>query len=394
MKRIIISLLMLILAYTVSAQAQETASFSVAHGPYLQALTTNSVVVSFATSERALSAVELRERGSEDIQTHYMTKDGLRMAYSTHNNVEISGLKPATEYEYRIVAKPTLKYRPYDIQFGEELQSKWHTFRTFAPDADTFTLVVTTDIHDSAAKCEKLLSMHPLESAEAVFYVGDIVCDISCEDQAYESIIDISTELFASQKPMYLVRGNHEVRGSHCRDLDLYFHKIDGRYYALQRFGTTAVLMLDSGEDKADASPVFNGVKELEQYIDQEIEWLRQVVKSKAWRKAEHRIVMIHIPPTSQPMREIEELNKILCWGSARWGEKALEIFNSADIDLMISGHTHQFHFVDERKGEQNYPLVINDNRSAMTVKVSPKGIDLKVINLDAEVILEEYFQK
>lgn len=393
MKRVILSLLALILALTVAAQENQQI-FEIEHGPYLQALSTNSVVVSFATSERALSAVELREKGNQEVTTHYMTKDGLRMAYSRHNNVEIQGLKPATEYEYRIVAKPTLKYRPYDIRLGEELQSKWHTFRTFAPDAERFTFVATSDIHDNAAKCEKLLSMHPLESAEAVFYVGDIVCDISREDQAYESIIDISTKLFASQKPMYLVRGNHEVRGSHCRDLDLYFHKIDGRYYSLQRFGSTAVLMLDSGEDKADASPVFNGVKELEQYIDQEIEWLRQAVKSKMWRKAEHRIVMIHIPPTSQPMREIKRLNEILCWGSARWGEKALEIFNNADIDLMISGHTHQFHFVAERKGEQNYPLVINDNRSAMTVKVSPKGIDLKVINLDAEVILEEYFQK
>lgn len=391
MKQIIFTLFMLLVAAGVAAQ-ESPESFSVAHGPYLQALTTNSVVVSFATSERALSAVELRERGKEEVTTYYMTKDGLRMAYSQHNNVEIGGLSPATDYEYRIVAKPTLLYRPYDIRFGDEVQTEWYDFRTFAPDAETFTFVATTDIHDRAAKCEELLAMHDLESVEAVFYVGDIVCDISREHQAYGSIIDSSTRLFARNKPLYLIRGNHEVRGSHCRDLDLYFHKIGGRYYSLQRFGSTAVLMLDSGEDKADASDVFKGVKELEQYVDEEIEWLREAVRSKAWRKADHRIVMIHIPPTSAPMRRVEQLNKILCWGSARWGEKALDIFNGADVDLMISGHTHQFNFIPAVRGEQNYPLVINDHRSAMTVKVDSRGIGVKVVNLDGEVMLEERF--
>lgn len=392
MKQIIFTLCMLLASVNLVAQESES-TFNIEHGPYLQALTTNSVVVSFATSARALAAVEVREKGCDAVETHYMTKDGLRMAYSTHNNVAIDGLKPATEYEYRVVAKPTLKYRPYDIRFGEEVQTPWYEFRAFAPDAEEFTFVATSDIHDRAEMYEKLLAMHDLESAEAMFLVGDIVCDISREYQAYASVIDSSTNLFARHTPLYLIRGNHEVRGSHCRDLDLYFHKINGRYYSLQRFGSTAVLMLDSGEDKADASPVFNGVKELEQYVDEEIEWLREAVRSKEWRKAKHRIVMIHIPPISAPMRRIAPLDEILCWGSDRWGEKALDIFNKADIDLMISGHTHQFNFIPAHKGEQNYPLVINDHRSAMSVKVAPQGIDVEVINIDGEVLLKEHFQ-
>lgn len=393
MKHTIFALFMLLAALNVSAQ-ESVSPFSVAYGPYLQALTSESVVVSFATSDRSLAAVELRIKGSDAVTTHYMTKDGLRMAYSQHNNVSIANLQPATEYEYRIVAKPTVKYRPYDIRFGEELHTPWYSFRTFSPKAETFTFIATTDIHDNHKKCEQLLSMHDLQTAEAVFYVGDIVCDISREDQAYESIIAPSSRLFAHNKPLYLIRGNHEVRGCFCRDLDKYFHKIDGRYYSLQCFGSTAILMLDSGEDKADDSPVFNGVKELEDYIDEEIEWLRNAVKSKAWRSAKHRIVMIHIPPTSAPMRQIKQLDEILCWGSHRWSEKALDIFNKADIDLMISGHTHQFNFIPESKGEQNYPLIINDHRSAMTVQIERDEIAVKVINIDGEVLLDQRFEQ
>ena len=61
MKQTIFALFMLLAAVNVAAQGYQ-ALFEVEHGPYLQALTTNSVVVSFATSDRALSAVELRER--------------------------------------------------------------------------------------------------------------------------------------------------------------------------------------------------------------------------------------------------------------------------------------------------------------------------------------------
>lgn len=384
--------LMLLIAQGALAQPTPSQEYKIAYGPYLQNLTSEGVVVSFATNLAGLSYVEVRERGGSAVERFETLEDGLRLAHITQNNIQIDGLQPATEYEYRIVSKHTELYKPYDIRFGEPIQSEWYPFRTFDPRSEEFTFIATSDIHDDAAKCETLLRNQPLDKAEAVFFVGDIICDISRVGQAYEGVIEPATKLFAKSKPLVLARGNHEVRGYHCRELDDYFARTDGRYYSLQRYGKTAVLILDSGEDKADKSPVFNGVKQLEQYIDEEIEWLREAVRSKAWRGASHRIVMIHIPPASQAMKEVEDLNKILCWGSKRWGEKAIDIFNSAKIDLMISGHTHRYFFVPEQRGKQNYPLVINDNRSAMAVEVGGDGISVRVTNLDGEVLLDEHF--
>lgn len=390
-----ICLVALALIMVQGAQAQDDSSqeYRITYGPYLQNLTDEGVVISFATNLAGMSYVEVREKGGQTPARYETLKDGLRMTHITQNNIQVEGLQPATEYEYRIVSKKTEKYHPYDIQFGEPISSQWYSFKTFDPASEEFTFVATSDIHDDAAKCETLLRAQPLDDAEAVFFVGDIICDISRVGQAYEGVIEPATKLFAKNKPLVLARGNHEVRGYHCRELDDYFAKTDGKYYSLQRYGKTAVLILDSGEDKADQSKVFNGVKELESYIDQEIEWLREAVKSKAWRSASHRIVMIHIPPASQAMKEVEELNKILCWGSKRWGEKALDIFNGAKIDLMISGHTHRYFFIPEQQGKQNYPLVINDNRSAMTVKVGRQGVSVRVTNLDGEVLLDEHFE-
>lgn len=396
MKRMLKACLFVLLlasAQTSMAQNPSPQTHKITYGPYLQNLTSDGVIVSFATNYASMSHIEVREKGSTQVSHYETLKDGLRMTHITQNNICVDGLQPNTEYEYRVVSRKTEKYDPYDIRFGEPIHSDWYSFRTFDPTSEEFTFVATSDIHDDAAKCQTLLRNQPLDEAEAVFFVGDIICDISRIGQAYTGVIEPATKLFAKNKPLVLARGNHEVRGYHCRELDDYFARTDGKYYSLQRYGKTAVLILDSGEDKADASKVFNGVKALEQYIDEEIEWLREVVKSKEWRKAAHRIVMIHIPPASQPMRDIEALNKILCWGSKRWGEKALDIFNRADVDLMISGHTHKYFFVPERKGEQNYPLIINDNRSAMSVKIDQEGIAVKVTNLDGEVLLDEQFK-
>lgn len=375
------------------AQDLSSIEFKISYGPYLQQLTDNSVVISFATNFMSMSYVELREKGAAETKRFETLKDGLRQAHLMHNNIEVEGLKADTEYEYRVVTKKTELYKPYDIRFGREVYSKWYDFKTFDPESEEFTFVATSDIHDDAGKCDNLLSQQPMDEAEAVFYVGDIVCDISRKNQAYESIIKPSTYHFAHNKPMILARGNHEVRGMFCRDLDEYFVKKDDRYYSLQLFGKTAVLVLDSCEDKPDNSKVFNGVKELESYMDEQIEWLAQTVKSKEWRKAKHRIVMLHIPPASKPMQDDELMKKHICWGGARWGSMAMDIFNKAKIDLMISGHTHRFFFVPEKKGEQNYPLVVNDNRSAMSVKVEKEGIAVKVTNIDGKVLLDEYFE-
>ena len=391
--------LMLLLPSSLMAQeATEAEGYSINHGPYLQGLSYDGVIVCFTTSHKGFSGVEIRKKGSEQAQLHRTSKDGLFEADNTLNAIHIEGLEPATEYEYRIVSKRMLSFEPYKVTFGEEIASSWYTFRTFDPKATEVTFVVANDIHDDAQKCADLLDKMPLDEAEMVFYNGDIMSHYSREGQPYTSFIDVSVEKFASEKPFAVVRGNHETRGHLAREYDNYIYNTrEGRYYGVYYFGTTAVVMLDCGEDKDDEHPVYAGLVDFDRYREEQAAWLSEVVQSKEFRRAKRRIVIVHIPPTVERMAEVEENEKLVAdlmtWrGNAHLGELLLPVLNKADIDVMLTAHLHKQAIFPVQKGVVEFPIIVNDNVSAMLVRSSEEGVYVKIVNREGKVTHEKRY--
>ena len=385
----------------VSAQeavAQSAEAYTINHGPYLQGLTYDGVIVCFTTSHNGFSKVELREKGTDQVRECRTSKHGLLEANNTHNVIEINGLKPATEYEYRIVSKRVTRFDPYHVRFGEQVESEWYAFRTFDPAATEFSFVVANDIHDKADKLSTLLDVQPLAEAEMVFYNGDIMSYYSREGQPFKSFIDVSVEKFARHKPFAVVRGNHETRGPLARTYDEFIHNTrDGKYYGLYYFGDTAVVMLDCGEDKDDQHPVYAGLVDFDNYRLEQAEWLRGVVASKAFRKAKHRIVIMHIPPVTERMAEVEynaaKVRDLLTWpGQVHLGKVILPILNDANIDVMLSGHLHQHMIFPVQSGVVEFPIVVNDNVSSMFVRVNAAGVNVKIVNTEGQTTFESTY--
>ncbi|MBQ4127965.1 MAG: metallophosphoesterase family protein [Alistipes sp.] len=379
-----------------SARSAAQQNYSVNHGPYLQGLCYDGVIVVFTTSHKGFSKVEIRKRGQSEVRVCDSRKDGLIMANNTHNVIRIDGLEPATDYEYRIVSTKVEDFQPYKVTFGESISTPWYEFRTFDPKAREFNFVVLNDIHDDARKCDKLLSMQPMDKANMVFYVGDIMSYFSSPDQPYTSFIDVSVNRFAKHKPFAVVRGNHETRGYLARTYDQFIHNTrDGKYYGFYTFGSTAVVMLDCGEDKPDTHPVYAGFVAFDEYRLEQIEWLKGVLKSKEFRRAKNRIVLLHIPPAVEAMKQQDEkaVKDMLEWhGNVHWGQILLPLLNKADIDLMISAHQHSFHYFAPQKGVIEFPLVINDNHSAMYVSSNDDGISVKVTNQSGKELMNRKF--
>ena len=379
-----------------SAQNAAQQNYSVNHGPYLQGLCYDGVIVVFTTSHKGFSKVEIRKRGQSEVRVCDSRKDGLIMANNTHNVIRIDGLEPATDYEYRIVSTKVEDFQPYKVTFGESISTPWYEFRTFDPKAREFNFVVLNDIHDDAKKCDKLLSMQPMDKANMVFYVGDIMSYFSSPDQPYTSFIDVSVNRFAKHKPFAVVRGNHETRGYLARTYDQFIHNTrNGKYYGFYTFGSTAVVMLDCGEDKPDTHPVYAGFVAFDEYRLEQIEWLKGVLKSKEFRRAKNRIVLLHIPPAVEAMKQQDEkaVKDMLEWhGNVHWGQILLPLLNKADIDLMISAHQHSFHYFAPQKGVIEFPLVINDNHSAMYVSSNDDGISVKVTNQSGKELMNRKF--
>ncbi len=386
--------------YSQGATTAQTAAeaYTINHGPYLQGLTYDGVIVCFTTSHKGFSKVELREKGSDVVRECRTSKHGLLEANNTHNVIEINNLKPATEYEYRIVSKRVTRFDPYHVRFGEEVQSEWYTFRTFNPAATEFKFVVANDIHDSADKCRAVLDVQPLDEAEMVFYNGDIMSYFARPDQPFTSFIDVSVEKFAKNKPFAVVRGNHETRGPLARTYDRFIHNTrDGKYYGVYYFGDTVVVMLDSGEDKDDDHPVYAGVVDFDNYRLEQAEWLRGVVQSKEFRKAKHRIVIVHIPPVTERMAEVEantaKVRSLLSWpGQVHLGKVMLPILNEANIDVMLSGHLHQHIIFPEQSGVVEFPIVVNDNVSSMFVTVNTAGVNVKIVNIEGKTTFDSTY--
>ena len=373
-----------------------TEAYTVNHGPYLQGVTYDGATVVFTTSHNGFSKVEVRKKGSSESRLCDSRKDGLIMADNTHNVIDLLGLEPATEYEYRIVSTRVLDFQPYKVTFGEKITSPWYSFRTFDPAVKEFTFGVINDIHDDSKKCGDLLDLLPMDEVGMVFYNGDILSHYTEQGQPFSSFIDVSVEKFAKHKPFAVVRGNHETRGHLARTYDEFIHNTrEGKYYGVYYFGDTAVVMLDCGEDKLDTHEVYAGFVAFDEYRLEQVEWLKQVIKSKEFRKAKHRIILLHIPPAVEAMKERQEkvVQSMLDWhGNAHWGEILFPALKGTRIDLMISAHMHQHLYFPAHKGIHDFPIVVNDNASSMLVRCNEEGISLKITNRNGKVTFEEKF--
>ena len=346
------------------------------HGPYLQNLGSNEVTLFFTTSARAFSWVEVKGDGWEKPKCFYTVNDGLVQAYNTQNAIRVTGLEPGCEYSYRLVAKEMKQFHPYKIVYGDSIASRWESFTTVPEKMDSSSFVIINDGHDDAQKVARLLGRSQLEKTDAVIYLGDMTSYIDNADVPYKGFIDVSVDMFARNKPFIAVRGNHETRGNMGRDYGNYVARPGGRFYNIYYYGETALIVLDTGEDKPDTHPVYGGINRFDEYRREQARWLEEEVKSKRFRKTRNRIVLMHIPPiipgedNSPEGHAVKELSQLF-----------IPIFNKAKIDLVLSGHTHRQYVLLSKLSGNIFDIVINDNKSVVDLKSGKDGIRVKITN-------------
>ena len=86
------------------------------------------------------------------------------------------------------------------------------------------------------------------------------------------------------------------------------------------------IVMLDSGEDKEEGHWVYAGLTDFNAYRTEQAEWLKELVRTKEYKKAKYRIVISHFPMVmSQQWKEEKEW---VGWADAI--HKFLPILNEA----------------------------------------------------------------
>lgn len=368
-------------------QAQQatatTTDFSLLHGPYLQEVTTSGATVVYETSAKAFTWVEVKAHGAPEAEARrcHTSRDGLFEAFNTFGSVRIGELQPAHSYDYRIVSKQMLDFQPYKVTFGDSIATPWHTFSTIDPQQKEHTIFITSDIHGDAQKLEKLLQLADYHSCNAFFYAGDMMNYIDRHEAPFTSFIDTSVKLFASSIPFEVVRGNHETRGALARSYSHYFPKENGKIYGSYRIGDAMIVMLDSGEDKAESHWVYAGLTDYNAYRTEQAEWLRQLVKSKEYRQARYHIVICHFPLVMDPQWKEEKM----WYGWEDAIRKFLPVLNEAKVDLLVSGHSHRYYFHPVGADGNRFPVLEQGYDSATRLELRDGKVRVKVIDVKGD---------
>lgn len=380
MKKIVFCFLgLLAVLYTASAQ-----SYTFNHGPYLQELSEHAVTFVFTTSDKGFSWVEVKPDGGE-AERHYTVRNGLRDAYNTFNVIRVENLRPDTRYQYRLCSKQIADFQPYKVTFGDSIVSPWRRFSTPDPKATACSFIALSDMHQQPDKLGRLLNQAGVGSADMIFYVGDMMNYYDNEETPFRSFIDKSVELFASEKPFVLVRGNHETRGNMAREYARYVPKSSGKYYGAYRVGDIMFVVLDCGEDKPDDFWVYAGLTDFDGYRTEQAAWFGELIRSKAYKSAKWRIVMNHFPPLSHMESDNPERH-----GIQDITDKFLPLYNQAKIDLMISGHTHAYEFMSPDKYDRlTFPVIVNSTESVARIDIDGRTLKAKVTDTGGNTLKE-----
>ncbi|MCU4177589.1 metallophosphoesterase [Carboxylicivirga sp. N1Y90] len=374
----------LLIATSMLAQ-NENEQLEISHGPYLIEPGFDCITINWTTNKACQSWVEFC--GDTNLGTFpkwggypekvYPSNQGLLEANTTLHSVRLIGLEPGTIYRYRVMSKEILQYNPYEVIYGDTAAGEIFEFETLSNAVSEFSFAAISDIHERSKELDKLLSMTSPDSIAMMFYVGDMLNWIGDEERIFNGMVDVSVDRFATTKPMILARGNHETRGPEARKLFSYFPHSSGQYYFAFTQGEVRFIILDPGEDKTDDHPVYAGLVDFDNYRTEQEKWLEKEVKSEAFLKAKYKLVMCHIPPFSKSTAHgATDITK-------KWGG----IFNSAKIDLIISGHHHRYSLIDSDANKNNMPVVILGQDMLLNADVKANAINIQVNDIEGNEV-------
>lgn len=313
--------------------------------PYLQNMSPTEVSVFVVDTKDSVTWVELTEGDTK--RKIVNESDGFLEAGKGPKSFQIGGLVPGKEYTYTVYRKEIIVFKPYDLQYGETKRTKDYTFRTPLSSAQTVSCLIMNDIHDRPHSFSQLMSLNK-EPYEFVVFNGDTFDYQTDEKQLIDHLFQPVSELFAGEKPMLMIRGNHETRGKYARDFKEYFSYPNGQYYFNFQQGPVHFIVLDTGEDKPDDAEVYGGIVNFDEFRREEAVWLENVMKSNAYRKSPFKVVLMHIPPFHSGD-----------WhGTMHCRELFAPLFEKYRIDVVISGHTHRYG-IHKPNNEHSFPIVI-----------------------------------
>jgi predicted phosphodiesterase len=275
-----------------------TSAFSdtLVRGPYLQSVTTDSIIVAWETEDSSRGEIvygETDEYGSRVTDP----------VVGTNHAIILTNLTPYTTYHYRVEGD------------GVPLSAD-AAFRTAAgPDQTKFTFAAFGDtrtghqIHQEVV--DSIVAMEP----DFVLHTGDLVY-LGSEFPYWDAFFEIERELM-SRIPLFPALGNHEVNHQHY--FDLFYLPGNERWYAFD-YGNARFICL-----QVDGIVDFSSGSEQYDWLEREL-----AANTQPWF-----FVYFHIPPYTSSLEDPDIEQDVR--------QALAPLFEQYGVDVVFTGHHHNY---------------------------------------------------
>lgn len=196
-----------------------TAQIKILYGPYLQNVKENEATIVWVADKPSIGWVELAPNDGthyygEERPKYFDTTNGVKNTSLLHA-VKVKALTPGTTYRYRIYSQEVLSHEGINVIYGRVAASDVYkknalTFTTCDSNKKETSFVMINDIHGRENIITKLLNNANYKDKDLIIFNGDMVSEFKDEQTIFNGFMKESIDLFASEKPMYYARGNHE----------------------------------------------------------------------------------------------------------------------------------------------------------------------------------------
>lgn len=279
--------------------------------------------VVWATSAKGSGCVKYTYDGEE--KTLWDESAGIIKTDDTVHSV----LVPKEELQgnkYKVVSEYVGYKYGYNAGHGKTVESKQYSFGGIPKD-DGIKLLCISDIHYMENEMKQSLEYFSDERPDMVVMLGDIVSTLETKSQFTDYLLRDAVYLSKGEIPVVYTRGNHETRGEFGAELSEYLPMETGAFYFTTSFGPLSAIVIDSGEDKEDAHPEYDGLVNFEGYREKEFEWLTSLDKSE-FENSRYKIAFSHNPKINN-----------------HFGKDWTKPLKELGMDLIVGGHYHKVGF-------------------------------------------------
>lgn len=380
MKRLLT--LALLLACATSAFA-----IKITYGPYVQAVTKETVTIVWGTDKTAISWVETAPNDkmhfyAEERPKFFQTVLGRKLPTKYHSiTIPNPNTNGKVGFRYRAYSQEITSNKSGRTMYGRVASTRIFSYRhiwvkTLDYDKKSVDFILMNDQHGNDGVYELLNKRVNRKKTDAVLFVGDMASAADTKQTSvYHKVSGRVNNLKNAETPfhevpLFMTRGVNESVGKLGMDYLTYFPTSTGKPYYTVRYGSVCFIVLDSGVDKKDKA----AGTDFESYRKEQAAWLAKALESEDVKGAKFKVALMHIPPVAGVSPVSKELNSLF-----------VPILEKAGINLMICGYTHNS-VMHEANKKCSFPILENGSSTLLNIRADQEKMAVIVEDFEGNV--------